>query len=261
MGDELATRDDRVAFRANEAGALRPTNLAEAMQLSKILAASDFVPPDYVGKPGNVLAALQMGAEVGLAPMQALQNIAVINGRPSVWGDAALALCRVHSQWGGIEETQANGVATCRVTRIDRGREQVTERTFSMDDAKAAGLAGKKGPWQQYPRRMCQMRARAFALRDTFPDALKGLQLGEEMRDIIDVTPSPERASEPVTKASSGTTGDHVRREHPNSEDAEQAAIDAAERAAIEAEARESAAVGAQIYEHERQREMEAERG
>lgn len=199
MSDEIAKQEGRALFKADEGGALRPTNLSEAMELSKMLANSDFVPNDYRGKPGNVLSALQMGAEVGLAPMQSLQNIAVINGRPSIWGDAALALCRVHPQWGGIEETQDDGVATCRVTRIERGKAHITERTFSLEDAKRAGLAGKKGPWQEYPKRMCQFRARGFALRDAFPDALKGLHLAEESRDIIDVTASSP--SDPATQA------------------------------------------------------------
>jgi hypothetical protein len=52
-----------------------------------------------------------------------------------------------------------------------------------MDDAKAAGLLGKQGPWSQYPKRMRQMRARGFALRDVFPDVLKGMPVAEEVMD------------------------------------------------------------------------------
>ena len=63
-----------------------------------------------------------------------------------------------------------------------------------MADAKRAGLAGKSGPWTQYPRRMLQMRARGFALRDAFPDLLRGLVTAEEAMDYP--TPTPPR--EPV---------------------------------------------------------------
>src|SRR5688572_17594277 len=71
---------------------IRPNSLAEAMEFSKMVAVSSFCPADFKGKPGDVLIAIQMGAEVGLSPLQALQNIAIIKGRPCIWGDGALAL-------------------------------------------------------------------------------------------------------------------------------------------------------------------------
>jgi hypothetical protein len=57
---------------------------------------------------------------------------------------------------------------------------------FSVEDAKRAGLWGKQGPWSAYPKRMMQMRARGFALRDAFPDVLKGLITAEEAQDYPD---------------------------------------------------------------------------
>ena len=68
---------------------LSPRNLAEAMEFAKIIAQSDMVPKDYVNKPGNVLVAVQTGAELGLKPMQSLQGISVINGRPRSWAIAS----------------------------------------------------------------------------------------------------------------------------------------------------------------------------
>src|SRR4030067_949010 len=71
---------------------LVPQNLREAMELSKLIADSDLAPKDYRGKPGNVLIAVQMGQEVGLSPMTAIQSIAVINGKPSLYGDVGKAI-------------------------------------------------------------------------------------------------------------------------------------------------------------------------
>lgn len=160
---------------------LMPTSFAEMMDMSDRLADSTMVPKDFMGKPGNCLVAIQWGMEIGLKPLQAMQNIAVINGRPSLWGDAVIALARNSAVCEYIIETQTATEATCRVKR--RGEpEQV--RTFSMIDAKVAGLAGKQGPWTQYPKRMMQMRARAFAIRDVFPDVLKGLPVAEEVLDL-----------------------------------------------------------------------------
>lgn len=174
-------------------GGLSPKTLDEAMKLSSILADSSIVPKDYQGKPGNVLVAIQWGQEIGLPPLQAMQNIAVINGRPSIWGDAVLALVRGSGLLDYINEEVDGDVASCTVKRV--GEDPVT-RTFSMEDAKTAGLAGKQGPWQQYPKRMLQMRARGFAIRDVFPDVLRGVHIAEEAQDeapMRDVTPQGEQ--------------------------------------------------------------------
>ena len=159
---------------------LMPQNIDEALRFADHLSQADIVPKDYQRKPGNVLVAIQWGMELGLQPMQAMQNIAVINGRPSLWGDAVIALVRSSPLCEYVYENDDGETATCRVKR--RGEEEQV-RTFSMADAKLAGLAGKQGPWSQYPKRMRQMRARAFALRDVFPDVLRGMPVAEELMD------------------------------------------------------------------------------
>ena len=161
---------------------LSPRNFEEAWRLAEILADSELVPKDFKGKPGNCLVGMQWGAELGLKALQSLQGIAVINGRPSIWGDTMLAIVRASPLCEYVvEEMDAAGTAICRVKR--RGEpEQV--RTFSDADAKTAGLAGKAGPWVTAPKRMKQMRARAFALRDVFTDILRGMHMAEESQDI-----------------------------------------------------------------------------
>lgn len=161
---------------------LTPKDLDEAMKFSEMIASSDICPKDFKGKPGNVLVAVQMGLELGLPPIQAIQNIAVINGRPSVWGDATPALAKAHPKFEHLHEEfdEASYTAICRIKRKGEGEQT---RTFSKADAQTAGLWGKQGPWTNYPKRMCQMRARAFAIRDVFPDALKGIQVAEEVMD------------------------------------------------------------------------------
>jgi len=189
-------------------GVLQPSTFAELMQFAKTAAASDLMPKDYKGKPENIMIAVQMGSEIGLSPMQAIQNIAVINGRPSVWGDALLALVRSDPRCVDVKEwIEGEGdarTAHCVIKR--KGASDVAGR-FSVADAKRAGLWGKQGPWQQYPDRMQQLRARGFSCRDAFPDRLKGLISAEEARDIpaepfsgttIDAAPdpAPDRASQ-----------------------------------------------------------------
>lgn len=179
---------------------LAPQNMQEAMEFSKMLASSGLVPQQYRNKPQDVLVAVQWGYEVGLPPLQALQNIAVINGKPSVYGDAALALVKNDSRCAGVSETiKGEGdqrVAHCLVKRKYGNDIEETERTFSVDDAKRAGLWGRKGPWTQYADRMLMMRARGFALRDAFPDALKGVITAEEAQDY----PSDNKAAQKPPK-------------------------------------------------------------
>jgi hypothetical protein len=83
--------------------------------------------------------------------------------------------------------------AHCLVKRRYNEDMEETVATFSVMDAKQARLWGKQGPWQQYPKRMLAMRARGFAIRDAFPDAMKGMITAEEAQDYPtaprDVTP------------------------------------------------------------------------
>ncbi len=168
----------------------------DAFRFATMVAKSEFAPKDFRGKAESCLLAIQHGSELGLSPMQALQSIAVVNGRPSVYGDTALAVCIGSPVCEYVRETvEGDGdamVAICEAKR--RGYEKPTVVRFSVADAKKAGLWGKSGPWTNYSRRMLQMRARGFALRDTFPDILRGLITAEEAQDY----PTPEPAREPV---------------------------------------------------------------
>lgn len=168
---------------------LIPQSLDQLDFVSKLIARSDLAPKDYRGKPDNVAVAIAMGLELGVSPMQAIQGIAVINGRPCVWGDLMLALCRSHHSCEWIDERveyAPDGSVVAAICRAKRKGGEAQERRFSIDDARRAGLLGKDGPWKSYPARMLAMRARAFCLRDLFADALRGLQSAEEQADVVE---------------------------------------------------------------------------
>jgi hypothetical protein len=184
---------------------LAPQNIAEAMTFCEFLSKSTILPTAYTGKPANVFVAVQWGMEVGLAPLQALQNIAVINGKPSIYGDAALALCKSNRLCEYVVESiEGDGDKAIAVCKVKRKGEPEQERRFSMDDAKKAKLTGKQGPWSEYPKRMLQMRARGFALRDIFPDVLRGMITAEEAQDYpsqpVDITPPKPALPPPATR-------------------------------------------------------------
>jgi len=163
--------------------ALAPQTFEEMWRVSGILHEACVAPKD-INSREKVCAVIMAGAEVGLAPFQSLQSFAIINGRLSLWGDGMLAVVRaqkvrVSERIDGEGEAM---VAVCKATRPDTGEE--IERTFSVFDAKKAGLWTKQGPWTQYPKRMLQMRARAWALRDGCADLLRGIPMAEEVQDV-----------------------------------------------------------------------------
>lgn len=177
-----------------EMGAIVPQNMDEMARFATMVCKSGMAPKG-LETPEKVAIAVMKGLEVGFTPFQSLADIAVINGRPTIWGDGLIALVRreghqVHEWLEGEGDAM---VASCTVKRADTG-EEIT-RSFSVADAKKASLWGKQGPWQQYPKRMLQMRARGWAVRDGAADAMKGLRVAEEERDhrpIRDVTPESD---------------------------------------------------------------------
>lgn len=165
--------------------ALVPSDIEGVWRVAQMLAASGMVPRD-INTAEKVSVSIMHGLEIGLTPMQAVQSIAVVNGRPTIWGDAALALVRASGLMESFSETMTgeddNMEAICSVSR--KGEKSPITGKFSAKDARVAGLWDKAGPWKQYPKRMLQVRARGFCLRDAFPDVLKGLAIKEEMDDV-----------------------------------------------------------------------------
>ncbi len=179
--------EERQTLLQSPINALQPRTLGAAMELSQILCTSELVPESYRSRPANVLIAIMYGAELGMTVVQSLQNIAVVNGRATVWGDAPLSIVRARA--GELLEAFTEGWedgkddaerrAWCEVKR--HGDAQPIRRTFSIADAKQAGLLDKKGDlYQKYPRRMCKFKARNEALRDAFPDLLLGIAMRED---------------------------------------------------------------------------------
>jgi hypothetical protein len=169
---------------------MMPQTFAELDRWAQRAAGTDLVPKEYKGKPDSILVAVQYGLEIGLSLMQALTSIAVINGKPTLYGDALLALCVRSALCEEVSETPImapGGEILGYVCTAKRKGNLPKEARFTIEDAKRAKLWSKPGPWTEYPQRMLQMRARAFALRDTFPDVLKGIQMREEVEDYAPV--------------------------------------------------------------------------
>lgn len=189
--------------------AIIPDTVEEVFRIAKAVAASGLA-PNGMRSPEQITIAIMHGAEIGLPPMQAIQRIAVVNGRPAIWGDAVPAMLlasgfKIIETMDGVEDARG---ATCCVVRPDGTK---IERRFTIGDAKIAGLWGKAGPWKQYPDRMLQMRARGFAARDGAADVLSGLYVAEELHDI-DLTPKRKSSAECKRDGTQGRF-DEIRRQ------------------------------------------------
>ena len=186
--NQLATQQPQKTSIALSSKGVTLNTLDELWRFSTMVAQSGMAPKG-MEKPESIVIALQLGMEVGLTPMASLQNIAVINGRPTIWGDGAMALvqgsplCEYINEY--YEGEGENLVAYCAVKRTGQ-KEHLA--SFSYKEAKHANLIGKSGPWTTYPKRMLMMRSRGFALRDKFSDLLKGIKTAEEVIDYDEIS-------------------------------------------------------------------------
>lgn len=201
---EIIDRMGAVEARLSRPSPVKLLTFEDIERFADKAARSGMIPPSYNNKPDAIVIAVMMGSELGLAPMQSVQNIAVINSRPAIWGDALPGLCRASGLMRTMREWSEgegdNMIFYCEAARKDDA--QMVLGSFSVADAIRAGLWGKD-IWKKYPKRMLQMRARSFCLRDAFPDVLKGLVTAEEAEDTPidpnDFIPS-RRASEVVSQ-------------------------------------------------------------
>lgn len=191
-----------------EIQAIVPKNIDETFRMAQAVCAAGLAPDSYDRNPEKVMVGLLKSMEVGFPPLTGLASIAVINGRPCIWGDGAVGLCAAKVASTKVEETGTAPKGDAdhtqfpddygfKVTFTRKGQTGEYVGVFTVGDAKRAKLWGnlKRQPWIMYPKRMLFNRARAFALRDGFADCLSGLHLREEIEDFP-AAPAPETTTE-----------------------------------------------------------------
>jgi hypothetical protein len=195
MGSEIVKHEN-----GNGAG-LAPGEWQAMWEQAKALVASKFL-PKAVDTPEKAIAIMMTGRELGIGPMQALRCINIIDGRPALAAEliAGLVLRRVT---GGVLEVAASTNDRCTVLAARPGRPE-REFTFTMEDAKAAGLTAKDN-WKKYPRAMLRCRAITEAARAIFPDATLGVsdpdELGAVTNDAGEIVAMPEKLPRITTHA------------------------------------------------------------
>ncbi|HEY3268160.1 MAG TPA: hypothetical protein VGM37_14655, partial [Armatimonadota bacterium] len=127
---------------------------------------------------------IQKGRELGIPATEALSKIAVISGKPVCGGELILGLIksRVGADAVIVEESDSE---KCTVSYARPGWDKRRSFTFTMDDARKAGLAGKD-IWKQYPANMLRWRCVSIVGRMEFADVIGGLYVAEELGATID---------------------------------------------------------------------------
>lgn len=170
-----------------------PRNLAEIKDLATFMAASDLIPKSLGGRKENVAMVLLLGHEIGVPGIAALSNIYVVNGRPSIWGDLATALVRRSPLCESLSAPVYTGEGaklSVSVSGKRKGDPNVATFTYSMEDAKLAGLLGKD-TWLKSPKDMLFWKAFHRLAKFLWPDVLKGIAIREIAEDFIEVEAEP----------------------------------------------------------------------
>lgn len=185
---------------SNQSGwALEPTDSKDAYQMAKYIGESGLCPKDFAGQPQKILVAAAMGQKLGLDVFASMQGIAVINGRPSIWGDVMRSLILAHPHCEDLQETfEGEGDTLTAVCVITRKGMSPYEARFSVQDAKDAGLWGQR-TWKGFGKDMLVNRAFGRAARRRFADALNGFHVAEEMQDAEKAKPVSAEVQEAPT--------------------------------------------------------------
>lgn len=164
---------------SNEIAPLVPSTIEGAMSLAQWLAKSQFLPEKLKGKEADVFFLITSGMELGLPPLAALRGLYIVNGRVALEGKtkAALALARGAAEY--IKRVEYTPQATTWETKR-KGADRPVQMRFTLEEAKAAGLTAKEGPWRNYSQRMISWRALGWLVDDVYPDIVMGVATAED---------------------------------------------------------------------------------
>lgn len=169
--------------------------LDQQINYAKAMAVSNLLPVAYQNHPENVLVALEQGRALGIAPIQAMNQINVIKGKPALSADLIAALVRRAGHRLRVEGDDTYAQAT--VIRADDPDYIPKPVRWDMERAKRAGLLGNPS-WQKYPAAMLRARAISEAARAWANDALYGFIYTPEELDNNWLPDADPDTGEPV---------------------------------------------------------------
>lgn len=164
--------------------------LAMINRLADRYANSSMVPDTYKGKPDNCFVALELASRMDVSPVLVMQNLYIVQGKPSWAGQACKALIDGSGKFTDSEYVMVGDPADdtwgcyLKATNTRTGK-VVKGSTVTMKLAKDEGWLGKNGSkWKTMPEQMMKYRAAAFFARTECPEALMGFQTADEVQDV-----------------------------------------------------------------------------
>jgi hypothetical protein len=153
----------------------------QAFKAAAIFAKSSLVPSAFRGKIEDCFIVCQMAFRVGIDPMMALQNMYLIDGRPAMSAQLAIALANRSGRLDRPITYEMSG----------QGAELRCVATSAVAGTEIRAMAGmelkRNSPaWAQQPDQMLRYRAALKLIRSTIPDAIFGLHSVEEWEDAGD---------------------------------------------------------------------------
>ena len=174
-----------------------------AQRMVKPLATSDLVPTAFKNNIGSCLIALNLANRIGADPLQVMQSLYIVHGKPS-FSSAFLIACfnqcgrytAIRYEMFGERNTDSWG---CKAYTTERATGELIEGVaVTIGMAKAEGWFGKAGSkWKTMPELMMRYRAATFLIRRVAPEIALGFQSTEEVRDVIDITDTAQVVGTP----------------------------------------------------------------
>lgn len=182
-------------------------NYTAARAMAEALAATDIVPKQYQNNPSNCLVALELANRTGASVMMVMQNLYVIEGKPSWSSTFLLGAINSCGRFTPIryefEGTPSQNGWRCRAVATDiKTGDRLDGEWITWEMVKAEGWLNKKGSkWQTIPGQMMRYRAVAFWSRVYAPDVSLGMHAADEVEDFTQSRRQPSAAVQDLNKA------------------------------------------------------------
>jgi len=185
---------ENVELTVNEPNNLNITNVSmsldKLMEMSTMLSKSTIVPTSYQNRAENCFIALDMANRIGVSPMFVMQNLYIVQGKPSWSGSAIASMIRNSKEYQQVELVYVGKEGTddwgAYVTAVNvKTSKPIKGATVTIGTAKKEGWFQKTGSkWQTMPELMLAYRSYAWFGRVHCPEIMMGLQSYEETEDV-----------------------------------------------------------------------------
>lgn len=167
------------------------SSFEQALRVAQMLSKSDMIPTSYRGNVQNVMVALEISNRLRISPLMVMQNLYVIQGKPSWSSSFIIGVMNTSKRFSPLEfEMRGEGNSdaygcVARAVELSTGKELKSSKV-TLGMAKSEGWYSKAGSkWKSMPDQILKYRAEAFFGRIHAPEILMGMHTAEETNNIV----------------------------------------------------------------------------